>query len=168
MLVSNFVIYYIKFLTKQSFLLLAIAIVWGAPEQAKTCEPGWTQYEDRCFYYFRISKKYDEAFLECRKLNAVLPSIRSEEENRFLSSLGVTNSWAWIGGRLVNNWMEGRKMDISWMDGSASDYENFDRMDVNYQENYDSIRVRMGTENPKWSNSDNSYTQNYICAKSLS
>ena len=53
----------------------------------------------------------------CEDLGASIPSIHSNEENTFITTI-MTNRDNWLGGRKYGN-------DWQWVDGTVMDYTNW-------------------------------------------
>ncbi|XP_077862274.1 macrophage mannose receptor 1-like [Saccoglossus kowalevskii] len=96
----------------------------GYPEGSQNCAPGWTMFQDSCFYLggAQGSQSWYEASDECAGLGGHLAVIDSKALNDFLQNFGLTYSW--IGLHDVNN--EG---NFEWVDGTqlkGGAYKNWD------------------------------------------
>ncbi|KAJ8040934.1 C-type lectin [Holothuria leucospilota] len=128
------------------------------------CPPGWTEYKGYCYRYFSHIKSWTEAQDFCRNVGANgystgskyqtsdLTSIHSAAENDFLyhywlscrdsNTADVTNLY--IG---LND--PGRDRVWKWVDGSESDYVNWNTGEPNNYENRGEFYVTM-LNNKKW------------------
>ncbi|XP_047453772.1 CD209 antigen-like protein E [Mugil cephalus] len=86
---------------------------------AKTCQPGWVMFNDKCYYASarEQTKTWDESRTDCLQRRADLVIINSREELDFVTKM---HSSAWIG--LSDRRQEGT---WKWVDGSNLEGEGF-------------------------------------------
>ncbi|XP_074538588.1 galactose-specific lectin nattectin-like [Halichoeres trimaculatus] len=134
---SSLQVVFLLSLTSGLFIAGAIsqAQQYKAPAFPPGCPPHWTQFDDRCFNFFRMAKPWAEAQTYCIKLGGNLASIHSHKENHFLSEFieqvtGVPSLDTWIGASDAEQekrwfWIDGTPFDYQfWSHGQPDDYKN--------------------------------------------
>mmetsp|Transcript_31533 Transcript_31533/g.57320 ORF Transcript_31533/g.57320 Transcript_31533/m.57320 type:complete len:426 (+) Transcript_31533:151-1428(+) len=91
------------------------------------CLASWSRFEESCYTMICESSSYDEAVEGCRKRGALLVSVNSELENRFVQELCGRQS-CWIGlerppGSAMWQWADGTVLGL-WDNWTA--FSNYD------------------------------------------
>lgn len=53
--------------------------------ETHTCPEGYTRFSGKCYKFITEPKIYNEALENCEKMDANLPTINNDEENRFVA-----------------------------------------------------------------------------------
>uniref|UniRef100_A0A914EA89 C-type lectin domain-containing protein n=1 Tax=Acrobeloides nanus TaxID=290746 RepID=A0A914EA89_9BILA len=53
--------------------------------ETHTCPEGYTRFSGKCYKFITEPKLYNEALENCEKMDANLPTINNDEENRFVA-----------------------------------------------------------------------------------
>jgi len=116
-----------------------------ANEASPGCKNGWKEFEKKCYKYFAVAKTWEEAESSCSNEDALLATIRSDAEQKFVASITNSSSyiglydgafgWTWVGenDRLdgYSNWMDGKPEDCYQCDRAAMySYSDFEWYDV--------------------------------------
>lgn len=88
--------------------------------QCNTCPQDWVNFQRKCYYFGRGSKKWLDARKACQQLNGKLVSIHSQEEQDFLTNY-TSKLETWIGLRDLE--LEG---EFIWIDQEPINYSNWD------------------------------------------
>ncbi|XP_061044804.1 low affinity immunoglobulin epsilon Fc receptor [Eubalaena glacialis] len=83
------------------------------------CPEEWVYFQKKCYYFGEGTKKWIQARYACSKLHGRLVSIRSQEEQDFLTKHSNKRA-SWIGLRDLD--IEG---EFIWMDSSPLGYSNW-------------------------------------------
>lgn len=97
-------------------IIMAVACIWSmcrGAEDFKLC------YEDNCYHKSFLTMDWVKASVYCMKMNALLVSIHSSEENALMQFL-CNSEFCWTG--LNDNDNEGV---WEWLDETVLDYANF-------------------------------------------
>jgi len=98
-------------------IIMVVACIWSmcrGAEDFKLC------YEDNCYHKSFLTMDWVKASVYCMKMNALLVSIHSSEENALMHFLCNSESSCWTGMNDIDN--EGV---MQWLDGTKIDYANF-------------------------------------------
>ncbi|RWS22626.1 macrophage mannose receptor 1-like protein, partial [Leptotrombidium deliense] len=107
------------------------------------CPRNWTLFNKQCYYIndITLSVEFSEAQDKCKKLNATLVSIETQEQNDFIQHF-INNRGTFLYSR--NVWLNGQQREINsssfkWLDGTKFKYTNWDmsqRRPQNYNADY--------------------------------
>ncbi|XP_077385904.1 snaclec bothroinsularin subunit beta-like isoform X2 [Festucalex cinctus] len=92
----------------------------GAESQSDRCPPGWTQLNNRCYFFRSQRLTFDEAENDCKVLGGHLVSVHSRLELAVVNELvqlQQASSLVWIG-------LYGNEANLAWTDGSDVDFTN--------------------------------------------
>ncbi|XP_049645423.1 low affinity immunoglobulin epsilon Fc receptor [Suncus etruscus] len=93
--------------------------------QCNTCPQDWVNFQRKCYYFGRGSKRWLESWKACQQLNGKLVSIHSQEEQDFLTN-HTSKLESWIGLRDLE--LEG---EFIWIDQEPLNYSNWDHGEPN-------------------------------------
>ena len=129
-----------------------------------SCSPGYSQYGGFCYKFVKEARTWGEARAQCRAEQGDLASVHSSGENQFIRQLGGADR-LWLGGRRSSDCQA--CTDFTWSDGSAWDYENWDRGEPN---NYflDEDCTELYTQGAAWNDDHCSlFSSPFVCKKGL-
>ncbi|XP_051828478.1 low affinity immunoglobulin epsilon Fc receptor isoform X3 [Antechinus flavipes] len=123
------------------------------------CPEGWQFFQKKCYFFGKESKTWSQAKFACINLQGRLVSIKSREEQSFLTK-NANNKGCWIGLRDLD--IEG---EFQWMDGSPLNYTNWSPGEPNNQGQGEDC-VAMRPFNGKWNDAYcRGYQDSWICEK---
>ncbi|RWS18881.1 hypothetical protein B4U80_14536, partial [Leptotrombidium deliense] len=80
----------------------------------------WTTYEGHCYHVSSVEHTFNVGQTYCHKRNAKYVSIRSAEQNRFISNLAVLKD-IWLNGQQESL----NSQTFKWLDGNVFNYTNW-------------------------------------------
>ena len=119
---------------------------------------GWHSFNLFCYKLYEDPLTWDAADRKCKEEGARLTSIHDEEENEFISTMGIT---VWIGGNDKNQ--EGI---WSWSNGSVWNFTNWGKSEPNSGGNIDKDEDCLqlhGNSEGKWNDADCTDAQGFVC-----
>ncbi|XP_072020213.1 macrophage mannose receptor 1-like [Amphiura filiformis] len=126
------------------------------------CPPGWSLFDENCYYLEQTKKTYDNARTSCEAFGAKLTSIHSAEEQSYHSMrVNTVNDWIWIGFHDITD--EGQ---FEWEDGTPVDFTNWapGQPDNWGDAGEDCTHMRNGeTQAGLWNDLPCDYTSYYMC-----
>ncbi|RWS21762.1 macrophage mannose receptor 1-like protein [Leptotrombidium deliense] len=111
----------------------------------ESCPNGWIGYRHKCYLFDESKARIDQNIERCRSLGAIVTSIKSENENKFIQSQ-LNNSVYWIGSRRYI----GFKHDYLWSDFTPIEYSNWDEYHHATNETKHKICATISPSNGKW------------------
>ncbi|XP_033181796.1 asialoglycoprotein receptor 1-like isoform X3 [Anabas testudineus] len=126
----------------------------------ETCPTKWNKFGNRCYFLSPSMGDWSNSKKSCENLDAQLVIISSEEEQKFITSLGVE---AWIGLTDQNThpvW--------KWVDGTVvnTTYWKKDQPD-NYMNNEHCAEISTGGYSSNWNDLPCTDNVKFICEKVL-
>ncbi|XP_017168078.1 CD209 antigen-like protein C isoform X1 [Mus musculus] len=79
----------------------------------RPCPWDWTVFQGNCYFFSKFQQNWNDSVNACRKLDAQLVVIKSDDEQSFLQQTSKEKGYAWMG--LSDLKHEGR---WHWVDGS--------------------------------------------------
>nr|XP_024657134.1 ladderlectin-like [Maylandia zebra] len=123
-----------KLLTASALLCAMMALIAAQDEcyvpKKPSCPAGWTEYNNKCYFYVSTPLPWGDAQRNCQSMSANLASVQSLGEyqliQRVISDGSRANGRTWIGGS--DGQQEGYWF---WIDGTRFQYTNWCRGEPN-------------------------------------
>uniref|UniRef100_A0AAX7VLZ9 C-type lectin domain-containing protein n=1 Tax=Astatotilapia calliptera TaxID=8154 RepID=A0AAX7VLZ9_ASTCA len=123
-----------KLLTASALLCAMMALTAAQDEcyvlKKSSCPAGWTEYNNKCYFYVSTPLPWVDAQRNCQTMSANLASVQSLGEyqliQRVISDGSKANGRTWIGGS--DGLQEGYWF---WIDGTRFQYTNWCRREPN-------------------------------------
>ncbi|KAM9099372.1 low affinity immunoglobulin epsilon Fc receptor isoform X2 [Sarcophilus harrisii] len=123
------------------------------------CPEDWQLFQKKCYFFGKEPKTWSQAKFACINLQSRLVSIKSREEQSFLTK-NANNKGCWIGLRDLD-----REGEFQWMDESPLNYTNWSPGEPNNQGQGEDC-VAMRPFNGKWNDAYcRGYQDSWICEK---
>ncbi|XP_044514635.1 low affinity immunoglobulin epsilon Fc receptor [Gracilinanus agilis] len=123
------------------------------------CPEDWQLFQKKCYFFGKEPKTWSQAKFACINLQGRLVSIKSREEQAFLTQK-ANKKGSWIGLRDLN--IEG---SFVWMDESPLNYTNWSRGEPNNQGQGEDCVAMRGT-NGLWNDANcRGQQDSWICEK---
>ncbi|XP_068950199.1 low affinity immunoglobulin epsilon Fc receptor isoform X1 [Petaurus breviceps papuanus] len=123
------------------------------------CPENWQLFEKKCYFFGKEPKTWSQAKFACVSLQGRLVSIKSKEEQAFLTQK-ANKKGSWIGLRDLD--IEG---EFVWMDGSPLNYSNWSPGEPNNQGQGEDC-VAMRANNGRWNDANcRGQQESWICEK---
>nr|XP_057932133.1 galactose-specific lectin nattectin-like [Doryrhamphus excisus] len=139
---------------------------WAADRKYDCCPKGWTQLDNRCFFFQNVVVNFYTAETICNILGGNLASIHSNLENEvirqvILQGAGFTRH-TWIG--FSDAIQEG---NFVWTDGSEVDYTDWENGRPNNRNGNQHCAVVNFNNVDNWNDIRCRQRRPFICAKEL-
>uniref|UniRef100_A0A4X2JUS3 C-type lectin domain-containing protein n=2 Tax=Vombatus ursinus TaxID=29139 RepID=A0A4X2JUS3_VOMUR len=123
------------------------------------CPEDWQLFQKKCYFFGKESKTWSQAKFACINLQGRLVSIKSKEEQAFLTQK-ASQKGSWIGLRDLDT--EG---EFTWVDGSPLTYSNWSPGEPNNEgEGEDCVAMR--AYNGRWNDAYcRGQQDSWICEK---
>jgi len=97
------------------------------PREEYKCGEGWSYYQGHCYSHNSTDTLFADAVASCEEMGSTLVSVSSQEEQKFLSKLGLNGLLGhfWLG---VQPMLSGTD-SVRWIDESPTYFTNFDYLD---------------------------------------
>ena len=149
-------------------LLLQLHFTKGFIEEEKcvqSCEPGWEESGDHCYFWSSESKNWDEAEEFCKTKGAHLASVTSNATNDYIEAeLKQRARQLWIGGSDKES--EGV---WKWSDGSTWEFTNWGRIGgIEQPSNHTGQNcLEYHISNWDWNDNNCLLHRNFLCSKKI-
>ncbi|RWR99095.1 aggrecan core protein-like protein, partial [Dinothrombium tinctorium] len=125
------------------------------------CESGWHKYDRKCFWISKNQATARGAFNVCKRMNAQMVTIHSEEENDAFLRLTDAGKLYWLGAGQCAY----KLGSMIWIDGSPFNYTNWLPTDPNAVSPYCVWLATWGGRNGQWGDEPCGQNFYYACEK---